>query len=445
MAATLLETSHRRGSSFFTPQRVPAVIVAEVAACLIVGVALVRNERFTLLALGIGAAVAFLAIAPRAWIATVAIATTFVAIQLFPQISRVGQGEIRLPDAILGGAFVAAMIRGEGTTRSRIKSLSIALAAYGVLRTGVGGATISYLRVIEPLLLVYIVPRLVDNRYPIWRVVRVCATVICIQALVSTPPGVLRVTSWAGGPNETGLIAAALIIVTLATGGRRSLTTLSLVLGAIVVFRSGSLSTGIALGIGLVVLALQRRHLPRLTVFRRIISPAVAVLLLPFVIIIGVAARPDVASTWSIHTRQAESSAAALQRVNPIVGNGWKAAPALALQVSNLGFATFHDVYIDFVVNLGLIGLVLLLWLFWRIGRAGGIATAIIALVAVWLNTVGGFPDAAWGLVGCAAAAAVLQSPRRRSVDLAVVAREPDTRAPLLDVPVGGSLSAQPT
>src|SRR3954447_18746308 len=79
--------SHSRGGLrarvLLMRQRGLGVIAFESALCLSVGATIARDERATLLVLALMSFMIFLAVAPRSWIATMAIATTFISVTTF--------------------------------------------------------------------------------------------------------------------------------------------------------------------------------------------------------------------------------------------------------------------------------------------------------------------------------------------------------------------------
>jgi O-antigen ligase len=236
----------------------------------------------------------------------------------------------------------------------------------------------------------------------VWRAVRWCAIASIVTAPLFTEDVTRRWSALSGGPNELGLLAAALIVLSLAgTGGRWRVV--QILIGCFGLAVTTSVSAGVAVIAG--VLLVQPGVRTRL---RRAL-PGGSLLKVAFVasVLAILAARPDVLTTLAVHRDQAAATFGILDATNPILGGGWLhgaeviATGSLNTAYSSVFYDTVHNLYLQLLTDTGLVGLGLFaaaLYSVWR--RADRTNQALLAVCAIWLNTTAAYPSVVWGLLG---------------------------------------------
>jgi hypothetical protein len=309
-------------------------------------------------------------------------------------------------DLAVAAALVIATARGRLGTLGGYPRPWLAFFAWAVLVTGLTPGLVPLLHTFAPVAGGYLVACLCGPAH-MWRAVRWWAVLaICTAPLLIEDIG-NRWTGLPGGPNDLGLIAAALIVLAYAAEVGSRWRYAQLALGFIGLAGTLSISGGVSAIVGVLLLRQRRpERTPSLSIFKLALIGGVAIL---------IASRPDLLTTIDVHANQAGTTAPILEDTNWLTGGGWlHGAEYIATESLDVVFyhsavllETVHNAYLQLLTDTGIIGLVLflaaLLTTWYRSGREG---RAVVAAVAVWLNTSGAYPNAVWGLLGISLAAA---------------------------------------
>ncbi|KRE55069.1 hypothetical protein [Phycicoccus sp. Soil748] len=376
----------------------------------------------------VGFAVAALVfvIGPRTLIAGIGIASGLVVAEALPVIASVGPVDLRFTDAAVVYVAAAAAVRGTkpATMHPSVRALTLAMVGWGLVRTNFDPGVVSFIRVLEPLLLAWSLPRLVDERR-MWSTAAVVGAAVVLTAPFVTVGDVLavqnhgdaRLAGYAGGPNQLGSIAAMLLLVGWLRTGLRRWALLGV--GALGLFYCRSISSMVAAALGLLVVqGLSGSTLRRARPF----APLLAVIGAVAVVVFGPRLRSDAGQTLHIHANLASATGGVLEAVNPFVGAGWQRLPVGLTSINSL-----HALYLDWLAYLGGVGLLLLIaWMVALFRRAGSpVSRAVVVMVGVWFLTTGAFPCPAWALLGLVLATTRTVAPGAE-LALQQVARESD-------------------
>lgn len=375
------------------------VSVASVVAVSLGTAVAVHMLSLVGIALAIVGAVAFAATAqPVLLVVTFAVAA-LVEPTSWPPLVGLGGVTVYLGDLLLLLATLTALLyrgRSAPANTRRILALLLALLLLWVtVRSSIEGS-VAFARVAAPvaaaLALTLALPAEFDVLRPVrWVILVGYATI----PLLGSTSG--RWSSLAGGPNETALVAASgLVIAARVRSPLLGAASLAVLAG------TRSISGATAALVGLLVLTLASRgsalhKTGRLVVVGWLMVFAIAVLPL---------LRPDVGVTIAAHTYQANQLREVLASGDLLLGTGWANIDEALFRSDILGL---HNVYLDVLAFSGVIGLTLfisLLVVAWRRSTPPG--RALLAVWAVWINTTGAFPGAAWGVLGLVLAACVL-------------------------------------
>lgn len=351
--------------------------------------------------------VALMVAAPHTWAGPIVVVAVLIDRRALPSLAEVGGMDIRLNDPLLLLALIVAVIRGRRVSTVHTLVPAAVVIGWALARTGLTEGAISFVRVVGPtILLGFVLPRLFRDADTLWRVVRVaCVGLIMSAPVLTTPegdvinPGVTRYSGIVGGPNELGLVAAALIGLGWNTRGFSRAVYLAV--GAVGLWQARSISSVLAAALAVIVAQLVS---PEATKARRVFSPLLLTVFVPTAVLLVPVLRPDVSDTLSIHLEEARSISNALRIAHPAWGTGWSQDVNQALQP---GDVTLHNTYLDWLAYLGLIGLLMLVAWLAVIGRAADhFGNTVLAAALVWLNTSGAFPSIAWAFLGLVAASA---------------------------------------
>jgi hypothetical protein len=344
----------------------------------------------TLATLAVAAAVSF---APLKWLGT-AIIFGLLTTPLY------SVGAFLPADIAIVAALMVATVRGKLALLSTYPRPWLAFLAWAVLVTGLGPELVPLVHTFAPVAGGYLVACMCGPDH-MWRAVRWWAVIsICTAPVfVDDPTSGYRWTGLPGGPTDLGLIAAALIILAYAAPPetRWRLTQIAIGFGGLAA--TFSVSGGFAAIVGVTLLRRDR------LLFKLALVAGVVVVL---------TRRPDLFTTLDVHAGQASTTVPILEDTNWFTGGGWlHGADYIATQPLDVEFynsvvllETVHNVYLQLLTDTGMIGLGLFLAaLLWTWRRSERTSRAVLAAIAVWLNTTGAYPSAAWGLMGLVVAA----------------------------------------
>lgn len=373
-------------------------------ACLMGGYLVVGQFGVALTALAVGTLV--LCFGSPTVLASIGVLSILVAPEASPDVLTFGGATIRATDIAVGYVLLGAAVRGQKAPAldRRLLWLTGLLVGWGALRTGIFNPNlVSFLHILEPLLMAWALPRFVPVRR-MWSIAAVVGAVLVltspyltVQATGILHPGADRFSGLTGGPNQLGSVAGAVLLIGwLKVGWRRWA---AIVVGCLGLWYSRSLSSIAAVAIALLVAQGMSGRVLRRT---RPFAPFIVLGAIPAALYFGPKLRDDAAHTIMIHIDLASAITRVLEATNPLIGGGWQSLPPGATKIASL-----HTVYLDWLAYLGFIGLALLgLWLVTLIRRsADPVGTSVAVLAAIWLNTTGAFPCPAWGLLALALAA----------------------------------------
>ncbi|MGW5851219.1 hypothetical protein ACWFQ8_25285 [Streptomyces sp. NPDC055254] len=354
------------------------------------------------------AAVLFMAIAPPWLILLMTAVVVVISPTAWPHLGVVGGADVYLGDALLVLFSLAGLLRIRDRSSRPVLGAVGAFVLYGLVRDVLGGhaeSTMTFLRIIEPVMVCAAVGLLLPRGFDLWRTAR-----WALLGVLATVPlfGDTRIR-WSGlpgGPNDVALVAAVLVVLGVATTNKplRALFVLSGLWGLV---GTRGITASLAALAGVAVLSLGRRQQAR-SGERGLLHPltlacaaTVACLAIPKI-------RPDLDVTLYVHTTQAQSFWSAMASTNPLIGGGWSSvdSEALVSAYRHTYLLGLHNVYLDMAVFLGGVGVGLFLLVLWRAWLTSDRLTrAVLVVVAVWFNTTGAFPGVGWGILGLVVAA----------------------------------------
>lgn len=365
--------------------------LAAALAAVGLGLWFVVDPQSLALCAAVVAAVATVAFAPLPWL------TTGVVFGLLLGPTYKVGGPLA-SDLAVGVAALLAATRGRRVLL-RPAERWLAFLAWALLVTRLGPGTWPLLHTFAPVAGGYLVASLVGPAV-LWRAVRWWALIS-----IATAPLLMEGSRWSGlpgGPNELGLLCAALVVLAFAQPSRWRYAQVAI--GFVGLAGAASVSSGIAVAVGLLVL-----------------RPGRAPSMLKFVLVGGaaliVASRPDLLLTIAVHGDQAKVAWGVLNETNWLTGGGWLhgsqfiASGPLDTRYGTVLYDTVHNTYLQLLTDTGMIGLGLFLaalYGIWR--RSDHVGRAVLAVVAVWLNTTAAFPGPVWGLLGVVLATTANQS-----------------------------------
>ncbi|KDN75063.1 hypothetical protein DF19_26260 [Streptomyces olindensis] len=381
-----------------------------VASALLVTLVCAGRAEIAISVLLPPAVVLFMVIAPPGLLVLMTAVVLVISPTAWPHLGELGGADVYLGDAFLLLFGLAALLRVRHHRGMPVLGAVAAFVLYGLVRGMLGSATestVTFLRIVEPVLAGTAVGLLLPRGFGLWRTAR-----WALLGVLATVPFVgdthIRWSGLPGGPNEVALVAAVLVVLGAAATSKsaRSLLVLSGLWG--LVGTRGIIASAAALT-GLAVLSLGRR-LRTQRGEKGLVHPltiacaaVVACLVVPRI-------RPDLDVTIYVHTTQAQSFWSTFASTNPLIGGGWSEGDSQALvdAYRRTDLLGLHNVYLDIAVFLGVVGLglfLLVLWCAWR--SSDRLTRAVLVTVAVWFNTTGAFPGVGWGLLGLVVAACV--------------------------------------
>lgn len=376
-------------------------VATTLAVCLVGAHFAAGADVLLLIALAAATLVTF--VGPLSLFAGIGTAAVLVAPGVTPVLVTLAGVDVRLTDLALVWVAIVAAMRGSRSAvmDRRVLWLTILMIGWGLLRTDQISDNASFVRLLSPLIMAWALPRLVMPRR-MWSVTAVVAGILVLTApyltepLVAQIPGSTRAAGWAGGPNQMGSVAAALLLIGWQFQGwcRWAAAGVS----CLGLFYSRSLSSLFAAAVGLLVAqALSTSSLRRSRPF----APLLVLCALPTVALVGPKLRDDAGNTIAAHVALGRAIGRVLDAGNPLIGGGWQVLPPETTMI-----ATLHSVYLDWLAFLGFLGLALLLAWLWALIRRSRDPTGIsvTVMVVVWLNTSGAYPAPAWGLLALALA-----------------------------------------
>lgn len=333
----------------------------------------------------------------------------------WPPLGALWGGTFHYGDATLLVVCATALLRCTSAPRAPVLKVLTAFLLFGVVRSATAYGldnTLSFLRVMEPVIAGAVVSLSLPRDFDLWRWARWGL----LGALATVPLFGNTMDRWyglPGGSNEVALVAAVLLVIGAAEPNKFA-RTLFVASGLVGLFGARGIGAAAGALAGLAVLALGRskrvqgvgaKHGINLLVFACAVTSAV--MLIPVI-------RPDMHLTLQIHTLQAESFWGAFEATNPMVGSGWSQVDPTALTDTYryTHLEGLHNVYLDIAVYLGIIGSGMFLMLLWHTWRPRDLVTrAVLVATVVWFNTTGAFPCAGWGVLGMAVAASACRTP----------------------------------
>jgi hypothetical protein len=391
-----------------------------VAACVAASLAVAYLGVYHPLALAVAIAAtaiaAVLLFAPLQWLAMAIIFGLLTSPEYEVQ-------ELLPSDLAVAAAATAALVRGRTAVLRRGRyERWLLFVAWAVIVTSTGPGLVPLVHTFAPVAGGYLVASLCGSDH-MWRAVRWWAIASILTAPLLTGDLSARWTGLPGGPNELGLLAAMLVVLAYSApvGTRWRVAQVALGFAGLAVTQS--ISAGVAALLGVFLL---RPYRPM-----RIPSPSALKVALAAGVVAVVATRPDLVETLTVHGDQAAATAGVLESTDWLTGGGWLhgaeqlVGGSIDTDYSSVLFDSVHNVYLQLLTDTGLIGLGLFLAALlatWRQSDRRG--RAALATVAVWLNTTGAYPNAAWGLLGLVVAATAWQPVR-------VVARRRHPSVPL--------------
>lgn len=414
-------------------------ITATVACGLMVGAGagyLIGTQRpFAAVALlSFAPTVALLLIGPKPVLCSVALVAMLAGVQS-PGILSAGGVEVRLTDVVLLAVIAVVYLRTAPMNRGSLFWMTVAMVAWGVVRSFPEGLepTVAFLRLVLPLVGALAISRLIPPGFDAVRIIRwfAVASVLTLPLFGSVGGG--RHRGLPGGPNELGLVAACLVILALALRKGTRWREGQIGLGLAGLALSGSIAAVLATVGGFIALGW---WVPKNRLGRRITSVLALAVVAPLAFMTIQYLRPDYRQTLTVHTGQARGAAVIFESGNPLVGSGWGGvqeidadSPSLRpQQVDDLG-AGPHNVYLDWLVNLGIIGLAMLLrWIALLLRATTLDVKAVVVVAAIWANSSGAFPGPLWGILGVVTILGLTRAESRPRMSMAV-ARNPATAA----------------
>lgn len=378
------------------------VAVAAVPCGLVAGYLATEGAGWLPLLGGSAAALWLVLVAPPRVVLWVAGAGALVSQGSWPLVTSIIGGDVYLGDLLALGAVVAALTRTGLRSWWRGPLVLVALlVGWAVLRSAPAGE-ISFARIMLPLVVMLVVVRALPDGHDLrrdlrWFPLAVLVSIPLLDALSSS-----RASSIAGGPNETALIGG--LGVVLAVTYRGLWRVLLAVVGGLLLTAGAGVTALVATAVALIVYSVSRGAVAGR---RGRVPPIVAAWAIVAVAAVVPILRPDVWETIHAHLFQASKTSRVLAAGDPVLGSGWANVDQSAFFDTDV--SGLHNVYLDFLAQLGAVGLtalVAMLVLAWR--RGDSTTRALLVLWAVWVNTTGAFPGSAWGVLGFVLACAVL-------------------------------------
>ena len=355
--------------------------------------------------LGALAGGAILMTVPAEWLLYSVIAILCIGATTLPVVASIGGIDLQVGDIALILVAATCLVRGPAMPRhSEIIVWAILLLTWGILRTmWVPFSISSYLRLFLPVLVMPLLVRVAPPGWRPWTALRIVAIVIVLEAAVESLPALpARWGSIAGGPAETGLVSAVLVTLSAAMpkGDRSRL--IGLMIGSIGILGTRSIMSAIAVAFALAYLAIARsgagtrRGLSVLAIGALVVTVFSATLALRQPSGAGVPA----AQTLEFHSRLAGQVSDAFAKVDPIIGGGWGASRSLTTTEGPTGQSlALHNVYLDWLVDLGITGLALLFVWLWVLFRAAELDGRIVVVTtAIWSNVANASPTIGWSM-----------------------------------------------
>lgn len=380
--------------------KTPLAIAGVVASVPLTALAAANPGHALVILLLTGAALFVIIAGPG----LIVLATTIVAVihpTAWPELGKLWGGTFHYGDAAFVVVCFAALLRCTSAPRAPVLKVLTAFLLVGVARSATAHGlenTLSFLRVMEPVIAGAVVSLSLPREFDLWRWARWGL----LGALAAVPLFGNTIDRWyglPGGSNEVGLVAAVLVIIGAAESNKIA-KTLFVASGLVGLFGARGIGASVGALAGLAVLSLGRSKRVQNVGARRGINllvfacaAASAFLLIPVI-------RPDMHLTLQIHKLQADSFWGAFEATNPIVGGGWSQVDPTALMDTYryTHLEGLHNVYLDIAVYLGIIGSGMFLMLLWHTWRPRDLVTrAVLVTTVVWFNTTGAFPCAGWG------------------------------------------------
>lgn len=358
----------------------------------------------------------FAVVAVSAWFVVAApwpvvVRTAAIGMLIEPTVwpaASIGPLDLRVGDLLLGLVFLVIAARRRVPGGGYMWVLLSALTLYALARSDTDG-DIAFLRIMLPLWLGVALAVAVPVGYQVWNDIRTVCLVILGSAILADGFPAGRWDSWAGGPNQTGLVAAVVIVLGLTATRRHRFIVVMLGLTALAGARSIAALLAAVVAVVIVSFAANRH---RLRLGRR--APVLAAYLVVMVAVVVPILRPDYVATIGRHLEQAQAFSIPSTAGGALAGGGWAHVDVRAFTFSEI--SGLHNVYLDWLAFLGVAGWLLFAALVATIFRQGDL-TVRVALVAwlVWINSSGAFPGAPWGLLGLLLAAAAINRRERRT------------------------------
>jgi hypothetical protein len=322
-------------------------------------------------------------------------------------LASIGDAQIRVGDVAIALLALAFLVRGRASGY-RVPTAMLVFVGWCLLRGSSVAGVVTIAKMAEYLIGPFLLLRFSVSRETIWRYV----AAYCVVATVTAPLFSIigkRSQGLPGGPNELGLMGGCLIVLALSAGIARSraTTSLLLIIGATALLMSGSVSSILATGLGIAMIA--SSHSSRATVRRFVSAPVlmVAALALPLAV---PAIRPDAAETLRAHRSQSSLFGESFRSVDPVIGGGWGQAERAPIDRPDVPLSGLHNTYLQLLVDVGLVGLVLFGLVVLSAFRRSPPESALILLLGGWLVSVTATPGAPWGLLGLTIVSATLKA-----------------------------------
>lgn len=392
----------------------PLVVAVATASSGLLAVATVAGPLPAPGVLLLAGAVLFVCVAPRGLIVVVTTIAAVIHQATWPQLGGFLGGTLHLGDVVFVAVCFAALLRCSRTPLTPLLKFLVVFLLFGVVRTVLtNGAesTLSFVRVMQPVIAGAVVGLVLHRDFDLWRFVRWGL----LGVLVTVPLFGDTTSRWSGlpgGPNEVALVAAVLVVLG-AGDSSKAARVLFVLSGLVGLFGSRGIGATVGALSGLAVLTLGRRQWSRAAGTTRGVSILVFLLAAASAVVLIPQFRPDLHVTLWVHTVQAESFWGAFEATNPLFGSGWSHvdASALADAYRSTHLDGLHNVYLDITVYLGAVGASLFLVILWHAWRPRDLATrAVLMTTLVWFNTTGAYPCAGWGILGLVVAASACQA-----------------------------------
>lgn len=328
-------------------------------------------------------------------------------------VQSVGGLNIYTGDALAAIAVMAALAHTRHRTLWRAPLvLIIMLSTWAALRSEQLGL-IAFGRILFPLVAMLFVVRIIDEKhYDLRQDLRWFPLAALASVFLLSGASAGRWDSIAGGPNQTGLVAAVAIVLGFTYHGRWRLILWAT--GALLLVGTASITASAAAVLGGLFYAVSTKRTTRVRLGAG--SPLLAIFAVILAVLVIPLLRLDLVSTTDAHLFQVSKFGRVLHDGDWLLGTGWASVDRSAFFDSDV--LGLHNVYLDVFAYLGAVGfavfftLLLVIWL-----RADVVGRSLLVAWLVWVNTSGAFPGTAWGLLAFIVAFAALRERREPAAE----------------------------